>query len=468
MSRQKAAALKERIQTVIAQHHDRSLKTKEIAKLLSIANDRDYQLLRHILRGMRRSSSNPVLPGREQGSTRHGRTEGLLGIVTLAKDGGGLVRLSLPEEGTISIPPRFLGTALTGDTVRIALFAHPTNGFRREEKGDQIVEGEIVEVLERSGRPIVGVLEKSKHFFFVVPDDRRVRRDIYIAQGKTKGGRPGDKVVALVDSWESQNLNPEGHVVEVLGKSGEVRAEMASVAKQFNLPLTFPKEVLAQAEQIPEAIPREEYRHRLDLRKTICFTIDPEDAKDFDDAVSLESLPNGDYHLGVHIADVSHYFVEGSALDAEAFKRGTSVYLADEVIPMLPEKLSNNLCSLRPREDRLTYSALIVLSPQGTVRQFQIARSVIHSKRRFTYEEVQKTIESGRGEFSEIIQTMRKLSQTLLGKRMKAGSIDFESAETKFRFDEKGKPSEIVKKARLDAHRLVEEFMLLANKVVAG
>ncbi|MBI4547217.1 MAG: ribonuclease R, partial [Ignavibacteriae bacterium] len=252
-----------------------------------------------------------------------------------------------------------------------------------------------------------------------------------------------------------------------LGKAGEVKAEMTAVAREFQLPLRFPKEVIAEAEKIPESIPKDEYKRRLDLRDIECFTIDPENAKDFDDAVSLEKLLDGNFLLGVHIADVSHYIHDNTALDREALKRGTSVYLADSVIPMLPEKLSNNLCSLRPHEDRLAYSVLMTVTPRGVVKDYQIPKSVIRSHRRFTYEEVQAIIETGNGEFASTIKQMHTLSQTLLKKRLQEGSIDFESVETKFTFDSHGKPIQIIKKERLDAHRLIEEFMLLANQTVA-
>ncbi|MBI3189418.1 MAG: ribonuclease R, partial [Ignavibacteriales bacterium] len=331
----------------------------------------------------------------------------------------------------------------------------------------ETIEGEIVEVLERSTIPIVGTFEKSKNFFFVIPDDRRIKRDIYIPKGNTFGAKPDQKVVVVIDDWSSEHLNPEGHIIEVLGKSGEVKAEMASVARQFKLPLSFPKDVLHEVENISEIIPKSEYKKRLDLRQLLCFTIDPEDAKDFDDAVSLEILEDGNFKLGVHIADVSYYVKEHTTLDKEAYKRGTSVYLADGVVPMLPEILSNNLCSLRPLEDRLTYSAFMILSPRGVVRDYQIAKSVIHSKKRFAYEDVQKIIETKQGDYSETVLQMHRLSRVLLKKRLREGSIDFESVETKFRFDEHGKPLEIMKKVRLDAHRLVEEFMLLANQTVA-
>jgi ribonuclease R len=270
-----------------------------------------------------------------------------------------------------------------------------------------------------------------------------------------------------VTAWESRQLNPEGEITEVLGRAGEVSAEMAGVAREFQLSLRFPREVVEEAGRFDAAIAPQEIKKRADLRDLLCFTIDPEDAKDFDDAVSLRSLPDGNLELGIHIADVSHFVTPGSALDREALRRGTSVYLANDVIPMLPERLSTDLCSLRPRVDRLAFSALIILTPKGAVKSSRTTKSVIHSKRRFTYEEVQRIIESGKGDHAATIREMRELSATLLANRMKAGSIDFESVETKFRFDQHGKPVEIVKKQRLDAHRLVEEFMLLANQVVA-
>jgi ribonuclease R len=231
--------------------------------------------------------------------------------------------------------------------------------------------------------------------------------------------------------------------------------------------MSFPPAVEREAASFPETIPAQEVAARLDLRNIACVTIDPEDAKDFDDAVSYERLPNGMIRLGVHIADVSYYVKEGSALDAEAFQRGTSVYLVNEVIPMLPERLSNDLCSLRPHTDRLTYSVLMDMTDDGVVETYTIARSIIRSSRRFTYEEVQEILERGKGEFADMLRPLHKLTQVLTRKRKKAGSIDFDTGEAKFRFDEDGLPSAIIKKVRLDAHRLIEECMLLANKVVA-
>jgi ribonuclease R len=276
--------------------------------------------------------------------------------------------------------------------------------------------------------------------------------------------------------WGTHRQNSEGCVTEVLGKSGEVSAEIKSVAREYHLTTEFPPEVLLEADAVPSDIPQTEINRRRDLRSLLCFTIDPEDAKDFDDAVSLESLQDGNYRLGVHIADVSYYVSNGSALDTEALKRSTSVYFPQGVIPMLPEKLSNGLCSLRPDEDRLAFTVFMNVSPRGTVKEYEIVESIIRSKRRFSYEQAQEiivrlernqVIPPGDMPFAEVIRELYRVTRALTKKRMKEGSIDFDSAEAKFEFDEQGKPVKILKKVRLESHRLVEECMLLANRVVA-
>lgn len=459
--------LREQVLNFLAKHPNEQFKPVTLARRLGIEEQTDLRLLQQVLNELYQSKSIDRSSRKRYSHAIPPKGQRLTGLLRITKQGHGIVELKSPDDGTVRIGQRFTGTALHGDTVSVALFARPAPDQTLKTLPDEMPEGEIVEVIERSGQPIVGVFEKSKSFSFVVPDDRKIGRDIYIAKGKSHGARPGQKVVVKIESWDSRNLNPEGAVVEVLGTAGEVGAEMAAVAREFNLPLRFPREVIEAAAAIPAEIPKEEFRKRLDLRQQLCFTIDPEDAKDFDDAVSLELLPDGNYLLGVHIADVSHYVQPGSALDSEALDRATSVYLADEVIPMLPETLSNELCSLRPREDRLTYSAIMIVTPSGVVKEYQIAKSVIHSKRRFTYEDVQKIIETGQGDHSETILAMQALSKILLKKRIKEGSLDFDTVETKFRFDSDGKPAEIVKKERLDAHRLVEDFMLLANAVVA-
>ncbi len=447
--------LKKKLLEFLAAHPGEQFKSVVLARRLSIKDQAGMRLLDQALSELYQAKS--IERGRRKRYGRGAATSRAVGVLTMTKQGSGIVKIS-SDGATVAVGPKFLGTALDGDRVKVALFAHG-------EGGEQ--EAEIIEVVERSAKPYVGVFEKSKNFFFVAPDDRKIGRDIYIPKGKTKGARPGEKVVAVIDGWESRNLSPEGHILEILGRSGEVGAEMAAVAREFQLPMGFAKEILSETARIPDEIPREEIQKRLDLRELECFTIDPEDAKDFDDAVSLEKMPGGKTRLGVHIADVSHYVREGTALDREALRRGTSVYLADEVIPMLPEKLSNDICSLRPGVERLTYTAFMTLTPQGGVEDYEIAKSVIRSKRRFSYEEVQRIIETGRGDFAETISRMHSVAGALLRKRMKEGSIDFETVETKFRFDDEGKPAEILKKERLAAHRLVEDFMLMANQVVA-
>lgn len=386
------------------------------------------------------------------------------GTLQLTKQGFGFVRIEGMQED-IFIAPEFIGSAGDGDKVRVSLFAESTGkkkGLKRE--------GEIVEILNRSTATIVGTLQRSRRLF-VVANDNRNGKDVFVSKEDLNDAQEGDKVVVEVESWGSGHQNPEGKIVEVLGQAGEVAAEIKSVAREFKLPLAFTADVNQESERIPVEIPPAEIKRRLDYRGQTCITIDPSDAKDFDDAVSLEPLEDGNYKLGVHIADVSYYVRENSALDKEALNRGTSIYFPNGVIPMLPERLSNVVCSLRPDEDRLTYSVFMVVTSRGSVKDYSIRETVIRSKRRFTYEEVQNIITASgsapKDDYPDLIREMFKLSSVLTRKRMKEGSIDFESAEAKFEFDAHGKPTAIIKKDRLESHRLVEEFMLLANKVVA-
>lgn len=393
------------------------------------------------------------------------RTSRLIGKLSVNKRGFGFVTVE-GMDNDIFISPKSMMTALHDDRVEVALFAHPVKHQRTREEGR--VEGEIVRIVERTHTTIVGTLEQGARFCFVIPDDERFTRDIYVAKEDLNGSVNGDKVVVELQAWEDEQQNPEGVVIEILGKSGDARVEVLSVARSFGLPMTFPRNVEQEAETFGATIPAGEISKRLDLRGSICLTIDPEDAKDFDDAISYEEMPDGNIRLGVHIADVSHYVHEGSALDLEAFGRGTSVYMVNEVIPMLPERLSNDLCSLKPDVDRLTFSVLMDLDRRGKIQTYAIRKTVIHSRKRFTYEEVQHALTTGKGEHRDILLPLFKLTQSLLKERRRNGSIDFDTGEAKFKFDANGFPSQIVKKDRLDAHRLVEECMLLANKVVAG
>lgn len=386
------------------------------------------------------------------------------GTLRVTRKGIGYVAIE-GSDTEIMIAPRFMRTALHGDRVRVVPFARPVSRHNRTD--DTQVEGEIVGIEERSLTRVVGTLRRNRKFSFVVPDDRRITRDIYLDPDADSEARADDKVLVELLPWEDERQNPQGTIIEILGKAGDARVEVMSVARSFGLPESFPDEVEREAAAFPGTIAEKEIRSRTDLRTTFTCTIDPVDAKDFDDAVSYEPLANGRVRLGVHIADVSHFVREGSALDAEAFARGTSVYMVNEVIPMLPERLSNDLCSLRPHVDRLTYSVLMDVSPDGTVEDYQITKTVIHSARRFAYEEVQEILSRGAGEHADVLLPLHGLTKTLLKRRQRNGSIDFDTGEAKFVFDDSGLPTRIIKKERLDAHRLIEECMLLANKVVA-
>ncbi len=457
--------MENKILSFLARYPNQLFKSSELVRRLSLKTEAETAVLQKVLKHL--DESNRLKRGRQgQYGFLHAPTV-LKGTLRSTRQGFGFVEVAGLDKD-IFIAPRFLGTAVDGDLVEVSLFAPG----KKQLEGDKGPEGEIIRVLERSRKTIVGTLERSGNVYIVVPDDSRVGTEVTVAKEDLHDAHVGQKVVVEIDSWGKSHLRPEGHIVEVLGQAGEVGAEMHSVIREFRLPLSFPRDVLDEAERLTTDIPMEEIERRLDVRKDICFTIDPEDAKDFDDAVSLELLPNGDYKLGVHIADVSHYVREGNTLDIEALKRGTSVYLPNMVVPMLPENLSNVICSLRPNVDRLAYSVLMEVTPKGVVKEYEIRETVIRSKRRFTYEEVVQILDSTSptndpDEIVAMLRAMHKLSMTLTKKRMTKGSIDFETSEAKFRFDDQGRPIEIMKKARLSSHRLVEEFMLLANKVVA-
>ena len=458
-----------KILAFLARYPNEAFKSKELARRLSFRNQTDYQIFKEALRVLVNSNKVKRIKGGRFGHFEI--PQSTVGVFRMTKQGFGTVVAEGSDEA-VSIPPRYRGMAVDGDTVEVSLFAQSS---KRKEKG-QAREGEIVKIVQRGRADVVGTLEKSRNFFIVIPDDRKLARDIFVDREFLNKAAPGDKVVVKIEEWGVGHLNPEGRVVEVLGRAGEVSAELKSVIRDFKLPMQFPPEVANEAEMLPADIPDIEIMEREDLRNDVCFTIDPEDAKDFDDAVSLKELPNGDFRLGVHIADVSYYIKEGSELDREALKRGTSVYFPNMVVPMIPERLSNGLCSLRPNEDRLTYSVLMTVSPKGIVKEYDIQETVIRSKRRFSYEEVESILDvpaesmaasSPEAKIAATLRAMYALSDVLTKKRLKEGSIDFETSEAKFRFDEDGKPAEIQRKLRLRSHRLVEEFMLLANQVVA-
>ncbi|MBS1682383.1 MAG: ribonuclease R [Bacteroidetes bacterium] len=358
----------------------------------------------------------------------------------------------------IYVKTRDLGSAFHGDKVEVELLSKRTG---------ESPEGRVTEILERGRKRFVGRLELSKGFAFIIPDFKKIYTDFFVYQENIHDAKTNDKVLFEVTRWPEGDKSPEAKIIEILGKAGENEAEIHSIMAEFDLPFRFPDNVLHESEKISETIQVEEIKKRWDFRNTLTFTIDPEDAKDFDDAISVKKLDNGNYEIGVHIADVTHYVRPNTVLDDDAYDRATSVYLVDRTVPMLPEKLSNGLCSLRPNEDKLTFAAVFEMDTNAKVISEKFGRTVIHSDYRFTYENAQEGIETGNGNFATELKTLNELAIKLRKQRFKNGAVNFETSEVKFKLDEKGKPLSVVPKIRKDAHKLVEEFMLLANKAVA-
>jgi len=331
---------------------------------------------------------------------------------------------------------------------------------------NQPPEGEVIEIVERAKSTFVGAISKSRNFAFFIPSGKSAF-DLFIPNEKLNGAKDGQKAIARITEWPAKAKNPFGEIIEVLGDVGDNNAEMHAILAEYDLPLRFPENVLKAAEKIPDFISEDEIKKRLDMRGVTTITIDPHDAKDFDDALSIRKLESGLWEVGVHIADVSHYVKPGTILDDEAYNRATSVYLVDRVVPMLPEKLSNGVCSLRPNEDKLCFSAIFQLNDFAEIQKQWFGRTVIHSNKRFAYEEAQSIIETGEGELKDEVLTLQMLAVKLREARFKHGSIAFERVEVKFNIDENGKPLSVYFKEAKESNQLVEEFMLLANKRVA-
>ena len=366
----------------------------------------------------------------------------------------------IPDNGgePVFIAERNSAHAMNNDRVKIMFYAKRKN---RE------AEGEIIEILQRANDTFVGTLEVGKSYAFLVTESRTLANDIFIPKEKLKGGKSGDKAVVKVTEWPDKAKNPIGQVIDILGKAGNNNTEMHAILAEFGLPYVYPQQVEKAADEIPAEITAEEIAQREDFREVTTFTIDPKDAKDFDDALSIRPLGEGLWEVGVHIADVSHYVKEGSIIDKEAEKRATSVYLVDRTIPMLPERLCNFICSLRPNEEKLAFSVIFNITEKGEVKDFRIVHTVIKSDRRFTYEEAQQIIEAREGEFKDELLALDAIAKELRKERFAHGSINFDRVEVKFEIDEKGKPISIYFKESKDANKLVEEFMLLANRTVA-
>ncbi len=433
----------------------KAFSAKEIGKKLGLRNRHAEEAIPAMLDHLAETGVAQQL--RNGAYKFHAKTTSKTGVVDHVSSRFAYVVMAEGEDD-IWVSSEALNGALDGDTVQVAIYNHTTG--RKPE-------GEVVEVLQRKKDEFVGVLEVRAKYGFVIPDNRKMHTDIYVKKEDFKEARAGDKVIVKVTRWPVQDEKPEGFVTRVLGRAGEHEAEMHSIMAEFGLPFEFPEEVEAEANAISTDISAAEISRRRDFRDVLTFTIDPVDAKDFDDAISMQQLENGNWEIGVHIADVTHYVKPDTDLEREAFRRATSVYLVDRTIPMLPEKLSNGLCSLRPREDKLTFSAVFELDHNAKIKSQWFGRTVIHSDCRFAYEEVQDILETGEGDFAEELKLLNQLAYKLRDERFRKGAISFETVEVKFRLDEKGVPLAVMPKIRKDAHKLIEDFMLLANKQVA-
>ena len=439
----------------ILQFENRPFNHKQLAAVAGITKAGDKAKLPHILAYfVQQGIIQEVERGRYKAITLNKYVTG-----TIDRNNNGKTHL-IPDDGgeKIFIADRNLGHAMKNDKVRVLVYA---------KRSGRQTEGEVVEIIERNRTTFVGVMNIVGGVSFVVVDNRLLSNDIYIPHGKLNGAKDGQKVFVKMTDWPEKAKNPFGEVIDVLGEVGENNTEMHAILAEYGLPYSYPEELTALADQIDITISDEEIKRREDCRATTTFTIDPVDAKDFDDALSYKQLENGNVEIGVHIADVSHYVTPHSPIDKEAFDRATSVYLVDRTIPMLPEKLCNMVCSLRPNEDKLTYSVLFEMNDKAEVVNYRITKAIICSNRRFTYEEAQTIIETGQGEFCEELLAMNALAVQLRANRFKSGAISFERSEVRFNIDEQGKPLSVYFKEAKEANKLVEEFMLLANRTVA-
>jgi ribonuclease R len=441
---------------IFEQNSNTPLNYKQVSAKLNIQDQESREIILDILKDeTKKTVLKELSPGKFQ--LRELKTF-VEGIVDMTNDGSAYIVTDDEAETDIFVAPRKLRNALNGDRVKVYVYAK-NKGSRKE--------GEVIEILQRHKMEFTGIVKLSERFAFFIPDDRKMLHDIFIPISDLNGAKNGIKAIAEITDWPVGAKNPVGCIKQVLGVQGENDTEMNAILAEYGFPLSFPAEVERESEEISDIISKEEITRRRDFREILTFTIDPFDAKDFDDALSFRKLENGNYEVGVHIADVSHYIDPDSALDKEALERGTSVYLVDRVIPMLPERLSNGLCSLRPNEDKLCFAAVFELNEEAHVIDQWFGKTVIHSNRRFTYEEVQQIIEDKAGEFDKEILKLNDLAYKLRERKFKNGAISFETTEVKFKLDEEGHPIGVYVKERKDAHKLIEDFMLLANRKVA-
>lgn len=450
--------IKKQVLQHLRNHGDRSFRYKEIAKTLGYKDNKTYKAYSEVMEDL----VEEALVSRVKGGRYKHRKPGsaVVGRLSVNPKGFGFVEVEDSRQDFF-VSPTNLKTALDGDVVRIATAASSRQGRRRE--------AEVIEVVERKRNEAVGTFRQRGRFAIVQPDDLRLTHDIYVEKKDFGSAREGQKVLVSIDAFEDPHGSPEGRVLSVIGDADEPEVQILSLAMSLGVRPEFGADVEQEMQSVPNAVDTEDFRGRLDLRKKRIFTIDPDDAKDFDDAIHIDRTGDDTYEVGVHIADVTHFVHDGSATDRAARTRGTSVYLVDRVIPMLPERLSNHLCSLQPQVDRLAFSCIMRLDGRGDVLQYEIRPSIIHSKRRLTYGEAQAIIDAGTSDdpLEQDLLVANQLALKLTDRRLREGSIDFDMPEVKVKLDDSGRPVDMVIKVRQQANRLVEEFMLLANRVVA-
>ncbi|WP_200974652.1 ribonuclease R [Echinicola sp. 20G] len=457
--RMNSAQLAERILNFLENHYGEEFSIKQIIKKLLIRDSLTKGGVEPVLNKLVEAGSVSRNPRNHFSSTKS--PDFIEGTVDFVNPRFAFIVPDNKAEGEedILVKANDMKNALDDDKVRIMVYPNKRHGQKRE--------GRVLEIVKRAREEFVGKVEISPRFAFVVPDFKKMHHDIFIRKSDLMGAEHHQKVVVKITEWREEDKNPTGKITQVLGEAGEHEVEIHSIMAEFGLPFEYPEDIVQEAEEINEEISKSEIKARKDFRDITTFTIDPVDAKDFDDAISYQRLPNGNIELGVHIADVTHYVKPKTNLEKEAYDRATSVYLVDRTIPMLPERLSNGLCSLRPNEDKLTFSCVFELDENGEIQKQWIGRTIIHSDRRFAYEEAQENIDKQEGDFFSELTLLNNLAKKIRKRRFQHGAINFETTEVKFKLDEKGTPLGLIVKERKDIHKMIEEYMLLANKAVA-
>lgn len=460
MAKKKSSQIKlvltQLISDVLENSNNEALNYKQVSAKLNITDNESRETILEILK---EQAQKGIFTEPQKGKFKLKDLKTFItGKVDMTADGAAFIIPDDEFEKDVFVSARKLHNALHGDKVKVYIYA---------KKSGRKNEGEVVEIIQRLKTDFIGVIKISDRFAFVSIDDKKMLQNIFVPLTDLAGAKNGQKVQVAITDWPDGAKNPIGKIINILGTQGENDTEMNAILAQYGFPLSFPPEVEKEANEIPEQITEEDVKDRRDFRQTTTFTIDPADAKDFDDAISFKTLENGNFEIGVHIADVSHYVQPKSWLDKEAYSRATSVYLVDRVIPMLPERLSNGVCSLRPHEDKLCFAAVFELDDKANILTEWFGRTVIHSDRRFSYEEAQEVIENKTGDYAAELTKLNELAHILRDRKFKNGAISFESTEVKFQLDETGKPIGVYVKERKDAHKLIEDFMLLANKKVA-